>query len=113
MDKLLQDDMSLTKLYKSEHKRNLVKKILGEDFEYAFDRMVEEGNNIRSLLIPIAISNKELIKELVIEYGYDFDTLEHLKQCLDKIRGWDVVDECDHAALAASKLGFQSEIESD
>ena len=95
--------VSLTKLYKSRAIRETVRTILTEDFEDAFDRLVKEGNNVRSLLIPIAISYKNSIKELVIEYGYEIETLEHLKICLDDIKSWDDMDECDSAVLMSQK----------
>lgn len=95
--------VSLTKLYKSPTIRETVRTILTEDFEDAFDRLVKEGNNVRSLLIPIAISNKNSIKDLVIEYGYEIETLEHLKICLDDIKTWDEPDECDSPILMSQK----------
>ena len=90
--------ISLSKLYKSESIRNTVWDILSEDFDNAFDRLIKEAQNVRSLLVNQAKAKKCLLKELVIEYGYEFETLEHLKNCLDALKimdGVDEVDECD------------------
>ena len=94
------DKISLSKLYKSESIRNTVWDILSEDFDNSFDRLIKEAQNIRSLLVNSAKAKKCLLKELVIEYGYEFETLEHLKNCLDALKimdGVDEVDECDSA----------------
>ena len=89
------DSISLSKLYKSENMRNTVWDILSEDFDDNFDDLINEAKNIRSLLVKPALKNKCLIKELVIEYGFQFETLEHLKICLDRLKKLDTVDECD------------------
>lgn len=91
------DRISLSKLYKTEHIRGLVWEILSEDFDNTFNRLMKEGINIRSLLINSAKLNKCLIRELVIEFGYEFENLEHLKICLDALKQCDKVDECDSA----------------
>ncbi len=94
------DKISLTKLYKSESIRNTIWDILSEDFDNSFDRLIKEAQNVRSLLVNSAKTKKCLLKELVIEYGYEFETLEHLKNCLDTLKimdGVDEVDECDSA----------------
>ena len=89
-----QDIPSLSKLYKSEQIRNTVRTILSEDYEDAFGRLMKEATNVRSLLVDSAKLNKFNIKELVIEYGYQFETLEQLKICLDTIKVWNKIDEC-------------------
>ncbi len=89
--------ISLSKLYKSESIRNTVWDILSEDFDNAFDRLIKEAYNVRSLMVNSAKANKILLKELVIEYGYEFETLEHLKKCLDALKIIDICDECDSA----------------
>ena len=73
------DKISLSKLYKSDSIRNTVWDILSEDFDNSFDRLIKEAQNVRSLLVNLAKAKKCLLKELVIEYGYEFETLEHLK----------------------------------
>ena len=66
------NEISLSKLYKSESIRNTVRDVLSEDFDNAFDRLIKEAYNVRSLLVNAAKVNKFLLKEFVIEYGYKF-----------------------------------------
>ena len=97
------DKISLSKLYKSESIRNTVWDILSEDFDNSFDRLIKEAYNVRSLLVNSAKANKYLLKQLVIEYGYEFETLEHLKNCLDALKIMYTVDECDSTDKSSEK----------
>ena len=87
--------VSLTELYKSEHTRNTVWDVISEDFDDAFERLMKEAKTVRSLIAKPAKLNKEKLRELYIEYGFEMETLEHLKKMLDEIKVLDQVDESD------------------
>jgi len=90
-----EDHPSLDKLYKSQAIRDTIYTVLGEDYENSFDRIIKEGNLLRSLLIKEAICRKYEIKELVIQYGFEFETLNDLKDILDVLKIWSPLDETD------------------
>jgi len=90
-----EDHPSLDKLYKSQAIRDTIYTVLGEDYENSFDRIIKEGNLLRSLLIKEAICRKYEIKELVIQYGFEFETLNDLKEILDVLKIWSPLDETD------------------
>jgi len=96
--------VSLSKLYKSESIRNTVWDVLSEDFDDSFNRIMDDGKNLQSLLVKKAKARKILIKELVIEYGYQLETLDDLKSCLDALKTCDTVDEAD-SSIFFSKTG--------
>ena len=83
-----QDIPSLSKLYKSEYVRKTVWTILTEDFEDSFERLMKECKQTGSHLEELAKINKCHLQQLVIEYGYEFETLENLKLCLDTLKEW-------------------------
>lgn len=85
---------SLSRLYKNESIRQLIWDVLKEDFENSFESLLKDAKNVRSLLVKPAEENKSFIRELVIEYGFDFQTLNDLKECLDALKVW-AKDECD------------------
>ena len=88
--------ISLSNLYESESVRNTVWDVLTEDFEDTFNRLLKEGVNFHSKLIKKALPRKSMIQELVIEYGYKFETLDDLKKCLDTLKMVDKsLNECD------------------
>lgn len=89
---------SLNGLYKNEFIRDLIRDVLTEEFNEAFERLLKEAREIKSLLIKPAKLHRNEIKELFIEFGYPMETLEHLKKMLDTLKLWndiDEVDECD------------------
>ena len=104
MDKK-EDRISLSKLYKSDRIRNIVWSTLSLIFEDSFQRIINSGINIRSLLVETAKENKCLIKELVVEYGYPFDNLDHLKVCLDTLKNCSTVDDVDCSGETSSVDG--------
>ena len=87
--------ISLSKLYRNENIRSTVWDILSADFDEMFSQLIKEATNVRSLLINPAKQNRNFLKEMVIEYGYPFECLEDLKNCLDTLNNWDTVDQCD------------------
>lgn len=89
--------ITLSRLYKTDSFRNIIWNALSIEFEEIFNRLIDEASNLRSLLVKPAKSNKFWIKELVIEYGYEFENLEHLKKCLDALKYWDNLDVIDCA----------------
>ena len=95
------EKQSLSKLYKSSHVRNTVWDILSEDFEETFGRLMKEARN--SILIATSKVNKEHLKEMVIEYGYEFENLEHLVKCLNaiKARFGNICEEKDQIEIDA------------
>ena len=98
--------ITLSNLYKSESVRNTVWGVLSEDFEDAFNRLLKEGSNFESKLIKKAIPRKSLIQELVIEYGYQLETLDDLKKCLDKLKIVDKsLDDCNFE-INKNKISF-------
>jgi len=60
---------------------------------------MDDGKNLQSLLVKKAKARKILIKELVIEYGYQLETLDDLKLCLDALKSCDTVDEFDSSII--------------
>lgn len=87
--------VSLTELYKCEHTRDSVRDVLSDDFNDSFERLMKEAKTLRSQLVKPARNYKENLKELYIEYGFEMETLEHLKKMLDEIKALDQFDECD------------------
>ena|SRR5882762_2935983 len=86
---------SLKKLYKSETIRHTIRDVLGPVFEETFECLMREGRMVKSLLTKEAKRYKIEIKVLFIEYGYELQTLEHLKIILDDLKIWDESDECN------------------
>ena len=95
MDNITGIRICLTNLYKSILVRKLIYDVLSDDFEDNFDRIIKQAREMRSLLVKPAKLNKEAIKERAIEFGDEFETLEHLKKILDTIKVSDATDECD------------------
>ena len=89
------DKPSLTELYKTEHTRDSVWEVLSEDFDYSFERLMKEARSVKALIAKPARLHKEKLRELYIEYGFELETLEHLKKMLDEIKVLDNIDECD------------------
>lgn len=96
--------VTLSKLYKTDLVKDLVWAVLSEEYENRFNRLVTEAHNIRSLLANSAKQHKTNIKGLFIEYGYNLETLEDLKKCLDDIKTYDTVDECDSATMSQEEI---------
>ena len=88
---------SLSALYKNEHIRCVIRDVLREDFEYAFDRLQREAKSLHSLMSRAAMLHKDEIKDMFIEYGYPLETLEDLKKILETLNVWENVDEADSA----------------
>src|SRR5260370_42031300 len=95
-------DNRLSNLYKSKQVRKLVYDVLSDDFEDSFDKIIKQAREIRSLLVKPAKLNKDAIKEMVIEFGREFECIEHLKKILDSIKDCDGTDECDSVFTDAS-----------
>ena len=79
------DQVCLSNLYEDQDVRNTVWTILSEDFEASFERLIKEGQVLRSRMVPIFEENRERIKEMFIEYGYKMVTLMDLKKILDNL----------------------------
>ena len=103
MDKT-SERQSLSKLYKSKNFRNTVRDALEPEFADTFNRLIKEAILIRSQLVNTAKSHKSLIRELVIEYGNQFETLEDLRICLEKLGVCVPVEEVD-LSVDASDCG--------
>ena len=86
---------SLSKLYKSKNTRNTIRDALEPEFADTFNRLIKEAVLIRSQLVNTAKAHKSLIRELVIEYGNQFETLEDLRICLEQIGVCVPVEEVD------------------
>jgi len=85
----------LDQLYKSDSTKNTIRDVLGEDFEESFESLMRQAHLVKSLLMKNAKKYKNEIKILFIEYGYELETLEHLKVILDALKIWDELDECN------------------
>ncbi len=83
---------TLTKLYKSEYVRDLVRDTLTEDFNATFERLIKELRGLRSPLDVTAKANREAIKDMFIENGEKFETINDLKKILDKLPTWEEND---------------------
>jgi len=89
------EKVSLSKLYKSKSIRNTIRDALEPEFADSFNRLIKEAVLIRSQLVNTAKAHKSLIRELVIEYGYQFETLEDLRICLEQLGVCVPADEVD------------------
>lgn len=89
-------EITLSKLYKSKQFQNVAYTALSNLFEINFQKILKKAHELRCCLIDPAILRESSIRELVIEHGYAFETLEDLKACLDKLKYWDTgYDEVD------------------
>lgn len=87
--------ISLTKLYKNQHIRNLIWDVLKEDFEDAFERLIKELRLLESPLIDNAKKYKDFIKDMYIEYGHPMETTMDLKKIMDQVPiSWEL-NECE------------------
>ena len=86
------EQVCLSNLYEDPDVRNTVWTILSEDFDASFQRLVKEGQSLRSRIIPIFEENREKIKEMFIEYGYKMVTLMDLKKILDSLPRYCEID---------------------
>ena len=87
--------VSLSKLYKNVYIRNTIWDLLAEDFDDAFERLIKEAMAVLSLLAKPAKLNKDKLKELYIEYGFEMENLEDLKKMLEDIKALEQVEDSD------------------
>ena len=90
------DRICLSDLYKNEDVRNLIRDILGEEFDDSFERLMREGKKVKSLLINKAMKYKDDIKEQYIEFGMELTTLENLRNILEFLK---LLDDNDCQSL--------------
>ena len=76
------DKITLSDLYKTSSTRDLVWRVLTQEFEQKFTKLIERGELLESSLVGRAISKKFWLKELFVEYGLPLETLEDLKSAL-------------------------------
>ncbi len=101
--------LCLDKLYKSESVKNTVRDVLGEDFEASFESLMRQAHLVKSLLMKTAKKYKNSLRLLFIEFGYELETLEHLKIMLDALKLYDVDEEDEVDEVDGEKEVLQSQ----
>ncbi len=101
----------LSKLYKSIHIRNAVWNCLTEHFNKNFERLINQPGRSHTSIVQNAKEYKTSIKELVIEYGYELQTIPDLVKCLDQLHIWDEADDIKAATTKSELYNPASQLE--